>query len=104
MEQDLSNPSERNLTVNRQDIILYILRGNFTAGKAMSIFVKEKKCPLECPMSILLICPYQVSDCVWVKTHVCVSICQRQNLSAEIHERMVSKRKKNHVWILQHST
>lgn len=42
MEQDLSNPSERNLTVNRRDIILYILRGNFTAGKAMSIFVKEK--------------------------------------------------------------
>lgn len=72
MEQDLSNPSERNLTVNKQDIILYILRGNFTAGQAMSIFVKEKviKCPLECPMSILLICPnvlYQVSDCIWIK-------------------------------------
>lgn len=39
----------------------------------MSIFVKEKKvitCPLECPMSILLICPnvlYQVSDCIWIK-------------------------------------
>lgn len=42
MEQDLSNPSERSLTVNKQDIILYILRGNFKAGQAMSIFVKEK--------------------------------------------------------------
>lgn len=39
----------------------------------MSIFVKEKKvttCPLECPLSILLICPnilYQVSDCIWIQ-------------------------------------
>lgn len=38
----------------------------------MSIFVKEKQvimCPLECPMSILLICPnilYEVSDCIWI--------------------------------------
>lgn len=107
----LSNPSESYLTVNRQDIILYIYiyieREGISRLDKPCLFLLKKKvitCPLECLMSILLTCRKPSFNkwviVIWIQ-YVYASMCQRQNLSAELYDR---RGKKDHVWSLQHNS
>lgn len=81
-EQHLSNPSDHNLSVNK-DIILYIYwEGISRLEKPCLFLLKNKviKCPLECPMSILLTCPSVFIKWVIVSgSNLCMhtSICQK---------------------------